>query len=177
MASARGSCKHNTGNFCYVCGVFLNVKSVKYNIVEGNLFCSAYKAYFGVQVGDQDKSWAPGQPLVEQEKILMPPLHIKLGRKAICEGTTSQVRCHQASGSGIPRLSEAKVRQGYLWAAITKQCWIRVLRGKLLAPDKRAWRSFVAVVQGFLGKNKEENYRELVDDLLKSYKGWVAGCP
>ncbi|QQP36650.1 Uncharacterized protein FKW44_021817 [Caligus rogercresseyi] len=49
--------------------------------------------------------------------------------------------------------------------------------GKLLAPDKRAWRSFVAVAQGFLVKNKEENYRELVDDLLKSYKGWVAGCP
>ena len=59
MASARGSCKHDPDNFCFVCGVFLNVKSVKYTIVEGNLFCSAYKAYFGVQVGDQDKSWAP----------------------------------------------------------------------------------------------------------------------
>ena len=59
MASARGSCKHGSGNFCYVCGVFLNVKSVKYTIFKGNLFCSAYKAYFGVQVGDQDNSWAP----------------------------------------------------------------------------------------------------------------------
>ena len=57
MASAQGSCKHGPDNFCYVCGVFLNVKSVKYTIVERNLFCSAYKAYFGVQVGDQGNSW------------------------------------------------------------------------------------------------------------------------
>ena len=48
---------HN--GFCYVCGVFVNVKSVKYTIVEGNFYCSTYKAYFGVQVGDQDKSWVP----------------------------------------------------------------------------------------------------------------------
>ena len=46
-----------------VCGVFLNVKSVKYTIVEGNLFCLAYKAYFGVQVGEHDKSWAPQRGL------------------------------------------------------------------------------------------------------------------
>ena len=59
MASTRGSCKHDPDNFYYVCRVFLNFKSVKYTIVEGNLFCSAYKAYFGVQVEDQEKSWAP----------------------------------------------------------------------------------------------------------------------
>ena len=59
MVSAQVSCKHDPDNFCYVRGVFLNVKYVKYTIVEGNLLCSAYKAYFGVQVGNQNKSWVP----------------------------------------------------------------------------------------------------------------------
>lgn len=59
MASARGLCKHGPDNFCYVCGSYLSVKSVKYVIVEGNVFCSAYNAYFGMPVGDQDKRWAP----------------------------------------------------------------------------------------------------------------------
>ena len=46
--------------------------------------------------------------------------------------------------------------------------------GKLLALEKRAWRSFVLVVQGFLVNNKEGNYRELVDNLLNFDK--EMGC-
>ena len=59
MATSR-NCKHDPNSFCYVCGVFLSSKSVKYKITESmNTFFSAYKAYFGVHVGDQDKKWAP----------------------------------------------------------------------------------------------------------------------
>lgn len=44
--------------------------------------------------------------------------------------------------------------------------------GKLLALQKRSWRSFVSVVQVFFekNKNKKEKYCELVENLLKSYK-------
>lgn len=58
LMTTRG-CKHNADSFCYVCGVFLSTKSVKHRITEANNFCSAYNAYFGVPVGDQDKNWAP----------------------------------------------------------------------------------------------------------------------
>ena len=58
MATSR-ACKHSSDVFCYVCGVFLSAKSLKHRITEANNFCSAYKAYFGVPVGDQDKKWAP----------------------------------------------------------------------------------------------------------------------
>src|SRR5215469_11759241 len=59
MATSR-NCKHDPNSFCYVCGVFLSSKSVKYKITESmNTFFSAYKAYFGVHVGDQDKKCVP----------------------------------------------------------------------------------------------------------------------
>ena len=35
--------------------------------------------------------------------------------------------------------------------------------------ERAAWRSFVAVVQGFLGNHKAENYVELVQTLIKNY--------
>lgn len=58
MATSR-NCKHDADCFCYVCGVFLSSKSVKHGITDANNFCSAYKAYFGVPVGDQNRNWAP----------------------------------------------------------------------------------------------------------------------
>jgi len=40
--------------------------------------------------------------------------------------------------------------------------------------QKAAWSSFIAVVRGFLGNNKVENYTELVETLIKSYH--AIGC-
>ena len=54
--SAGRKCKLHADSFCYVCG---GPKQVEYVIVPGTKFCEAYKAYFGVAVGDLDKSWAP----------------------------------------------------------------------------------------------------------------------
>ena len=53
MATYRGFCKHDPDSFYYVCGTYISAKSVKHTIVEGNLFCAAFYAYFGVQ------SWGP----------------------------------------------------------------------------------------------------------------------
>ena len=39
----------------------------------------------------------------------------------------------------------------------------------LSAVEKDAWICFAAVVQGFLGNNKEDNYAELVANLVNSY--------
>ena len=57
MATYRGFCKHDPDSFCYGCGIFIRAKFVKHTIVEGNLFCAAFYAYFDVQVGDQNKAW------------------------------------------------------------------------------------------------------------------------
>ena len=48
-----------TDTFCYVCGQFIKTRAIKYSVKARRKVCEAYKAYFGMSVGDQDKSWAP----------------------------------------------------------------------------------------------------------------------
>ncbi|XP_058858436.1 alpha-ketoglutarate-dependent dioxygenase alkB homolog 3 isoform X2 [Acipenser ruthenus] len=57
MAS-RG-CKHPADAFRYVCGQFIKTRAKKYSVEASAKMCEAYKAYFGMPVGDQDKPWAP----------------------------------------------------------------------------------------------------------------------
>ncbi|XP_061409266.1 uncharacterized protein LOC133343591 isoform X2 [Lethenteron reissneri] len=56
MAS-RG-CKHPADTFCYVCGQLIKTRAKKYSVEASAKMCEAYKAYFGMPVGDQDKPWA-----------------------------------------------------------------------------------------------------------------------
>ena len=50
------SCKNSPDVFCYVCGEF-TTKSQRRPI--SNFMKTAYRFYFGCQLGDQDKQWAP----------------------------------------------------------------------------------------------------------------------
>ena len=56
MTSRSRSCKNHLDSFCYICDKFKITN-------EGNrvtdFIQKAYLAYFGVQLGDQDKPWAP----------------------------------------------------------------------------------------------------------------------
>lgn len=45
---------------------------------------------------------------------------------------------------------------------------------KLNQKELKAWNSFVAVIKGFLGNKKSDNYQLLVTDLLQSYQN--LGC-
>lgn len=54
MAS-RG-CANSPNNFCYICGEFV-VKKQQRNITD--FVKKVYYAYFGIKLGDQDKTWAP----------------------------------------------------------------------------------------------------------------------
>lgn len=58
MSSSR-VCKMSPNSFCYICGFYLGTKTVKHDIAIGTKLCDAYLAYFGMPIGDQDKSWAP----------------------------------------------------------------------------------------------------------------------
>ena len=49
-------CKNNPDSFCYICGnVVLTNKKKKINDLEKN----THRDYFGVQLGDHDKPFAP----------------------------------------------------------------------------------------------------------------------
>ena len=58
MSSSRKKCVNNPDVFCYICGEYTfkeNRKTVSDFVKRANL------GYFGVSVGDQDKTWAPHQ--------------------------------------------------------------------------------------------------------------------
>src|SRR5215470_1287932 len=58
MAANRRSCLNHPDNFCYVCGKFTPMDQRR-SVATAKTMKIAYKYYFGCQVGDQDKCWAP----------------------------------------------------------------------------------------------------------------------
>ena len=52
-------CKNSPNCFCYVCGFYISGKHTTYKIVKGTKYWTAYRLYFGMNIGDQDKPWAP----------------------------------------------------------------------------------------------------------------------
>ena len=55
MASS-GRCLNDPGNFCYTYGEFTPKANRK---LISDFYKNAYRAYFQVELGDQDKKWAP----------------------------------------------------------------------------------------------------------------------
>ncbi|XP_058862618.1 uncharacterized protein LOC131704953 [Acipenser ruthenus] len=231
MAS-RG-CKHPADAFCQ----FIKTRAKKFSVEASAKMCEAYKAYFGMPVGDQDKPWAPHfscehckktlegwyrgekramkfaipriwreptdhssncyfcmvdpskrtefsvgrnnvkwEPLVDPRKVLMPPLHIKLGlMKQFVRALDKESAAFKYLQDFFPKLSEAKVKAGvFVGPQIKKILECNEFPKKLTSKEKAAWNSFVAVVRGFLGNHKAENYVELVETLVKNYG--TMGC-
>ena len=54
--SSRRCCKYHPDSFCYICGEYV-IERQKRNVTD--FVKNAYKAYFGMVLGDQDKTWAP----------------------------------------------------------------------------------------------------------------------
>ena len=50
---------HPADTFCYVWAQFIKTRARKYSLKAFRKMCQAYKAYFGMPVEDQGKSWAP----------------------------------------------------------------------------------------------------------------------
>lgn len=56
MSSSRRHCLNHPDAFCYICGIYTMQKQRR-NITD--FVKQAYLAYFGVEIGKQDKSWVP----------------------------------------------------------------------------------------------------------------------
>ena len=55
--SSRG-CKNSPNCFCIVYGFYISGKHTTYKNVKAKKYWTAYKLYFGMDIGDQDKFWA-----------------------------------------------------------------------------------------------------------------------
>ncbi|UYV81970.1 hypothetical protein LAZ67_21000259 [Cordylochernes scorpioides] len=114
--------------------------------------------------------------LIDSENIYLPPLHIKLGLMK------NFVKTMDRNASGFAYLkqkyssiSEAKIKEGiFVGPQIRELQQDGNFQNSLNEVEAAAWNSFRNVCKNFLGSVKVENYRDIVNDLLLSYK--ALGC-
>ena len=116
------------------------------------------------------------EPLVSREKILLPPLHIKLGLvKQFIKGLDNNSEALRHIKEMFPKLSSAKVNGGiFTGPQIRVMLQSERLEDVMTIVERNAWHAFRMVVQGFLGNNRNENYMQLIRDLMQTYH--VLGC-
>lgn len=111
-------------------------------------------------------------PLVDSQKILLPPLHIKLGiMKQFVKALDQAGACLKYLNDKFQGLSDAKIKEGVFVGPQIRALMKDVNFEKLMTDvEKNAWQSFKNVVKGFLGNNKDEHYEILVKEMLKILK-------
>ena len=111
-------------------------------------------------------------PLVNPKQVLMPPLHIKLGLiKQFVKKLNPEGDAFKHIQELFPKLSEAKVKAGVFVGPQVKQLMkSAVFFEKLSVVERRAWESFVSVVEGFLGNHKADDFMETLEELIDAYQ-------
>ncbi|GBL96322.1 hypothetical protein AVEN_238686-1 [Araneus ventricosus] len=68
----------------------------------------------------------------------------------------------------FPKVSEAKIKKGiFVGPQIRQLMKDTVFESKLTRKEAAAWTSFKELAKNFLGNHKAENYRQIVNNLLK----------
>ena len=108
--------------------------------------------------------------------MLLPPLHIKLDLiKEFVKKLNPESDLFKHIQKLFLKLSEAKINGGvFVGPQMKRLMKSDSFPGKLSAVERRAWKSFVSVVEGFLGNYKSDNFREIVEELVDAYE--KMGC-
>ena len=116
------------------------------------------------------------ESLLSREKILLPPLHAKLGLvKQFVKALDFEAEIFQEIRSMFPKLSDAKIKGGiFVGPKINTMLKSESLQAKMNQTEKEAWQAFRGVVNGLLGNKRNQNYKDLVKKLIKSYQNM--GC-
>ena len=114
--------------------------------------------------------------LLLNQKIYLPPLHIKLGlKKNFVKGMDRTGKRFTYIKNKFPRVSDAKIKEGiFVGPQIRELMKDQNFDEELNDLEKAAWLSFKKVCTEFLGNHKANNYSEIVKELLTSYK--ALGC-
>ena len=108
------------------------------------------------------------QRLIEPAKLLLPPLHIKLGLvKQFMKALDHGGEAFQEIRLLFPKLSEAKIKGGTQVRKILKSAQ---LENAVSDTEREPWCAFRDIVNGYLGNKKAPKYKQLVGKLLESYK-------
>jgi hypothetical protein len=114
--------------------------------------------------------------LVNPKKILLPPLHIKLGIiKQFVKALPKTGNCFKCLCNKSPHLSEAKLKEDvFVGPDIRKLMFNENFLLMMTEVEREAWISFKRVVTKFLGNNKDPDYVTIVANMLEKFK--VLGC-
>ena len=115
-------------------------------------------------------------PLIDSSRVLLPPLHIKLGLiKNFVKGMNQYSDAFKYILRKFPRITESKIREGIFIGPQTRELLNDPEFDALLQDkEKIAWDSFRNVVTNFGGNFWVHNYKELVEHLISFYQ--AMGC-
>lgn len=115
-------------------------------------------------------------PLVFRDKILLPPLHIKLGlMKNLVKAMNQEGEAFKYLKTKFPHISDAKIKEGiFVGPQIRELCKDENFNRVITGNEKAAWEAFKSVVANFLGNRRTENYVLVVNELLRTYQ--ELGC-
>ena len=133
----------------------------------------------------QKDTFAPGEhslkenPLVDMNKVLLPPLHIKLGlMKNFVKALHKNCTAFQHLSTVFPGLSAAKLKEGiFVGPQIREVLKDTDFEELLYLNELRAREAFKSVCSGFLGNTRVQDYQACIEKLLKSYEDmgcWVS---
>ena len=116
------------------------------------------------------------EPLVDREKILFPPLHIKLGlMKQFTRALDKDGRCFNYLWRAFPGVTIEKLKAGIFDGPQIRQLIKDTeFENSMNTLECAAWRSFVQVVNNFLGNKKAANHATFINSMIKNFQN--LGC-
>ena len=114
--------------------------------------------------------------LIERSKILLPPLHIKLGlAKQFVKALKPTSRAFRHIRQMFPSISEAKVKDGiFVGPQMRRMLASEELEKQMSDLERNAWQAFRMIVEGFLGNHRRDDYAMVMTNLIESYE--KLGC-
>ena len=136
------------------------------------------KCDWPIRVGyEPGRSSVKEKPLVQPQRIYLPPLHIKLGlvKNFVKSMGKKNSRGFKYLQKKFPNVSEAKLKEGIFVGPQIRELLGELGFQQVLTPlELNAWLAFKWLCANFLGNNKATEYKEGVYNLIASYK--EMGC-
>ena len=108
--------------------------------------------------------------LVDRDRILFPPLHIKLSLIKQFTKALDTYWCQAFPGLTMKKLKAGIFDGPQIWQLIRDP----EFENSINKVELEAWKAFVLVVKNFLGNNKARNYAEHVNNMLTAFRN--LGC-
>jgi hypothetical protein len=114
--------------------------------------------------------------LIDPNKVILPPLHIKLGLiKQFVKSLNQNSEAFKYLSNKFPHITYNKIKEGiFVGPQIRKLIEDKEFEKTMTDIEKAAWLGFKNVVHNFLGNKKDPQFKKIVEDMLLSYE--KLGC-